>query len=195
MQLYPVSLAKDMCHSIVSNMESDTASTVEDELIHPEPQPAEQPQMPAQPEPQVTPQPQMQNPTAATNAGYGNVRRTAIYATAIYATAIYAATISTTTAGQCAACTIPTFCRQLSGTIPAGKYRSDHGRSIGSDCRVRQDTQIHSGYFGFCTGNDHRIKQDRRRTDRRMVNGKYVAKGEVVVIEESFGIRITEIMK
>jgi flagellar motor switch protein FliN/FliY len=28
-----------------------------------------------------------------------------------------------------------------------------------------------------------------------LVNGKYVAKGEVVVIEESFGIRITEITK
>jgi flagellar motor switch protein FliN/FliY len=27
-----------------------------------------------------------------------------------------------------------------------------------------------------------------------LVNGKYVAKGEVVVIEESFGIRITEIL-
>ena len=26
------------------------------------------------------------------------------------------------------------------------------------------------------------------------VNGKYVAKGEVVVIEESFGVRITEIV-
>ena len=28
-----------------------------------------------------------------------------------------------------------------------------------------------------------------------LVNGKYVAKGEVVVIEESFGVRITEITK
>jgi flagellar motor switch protein FliN/FliY len=28
-----------------------------------------------------------------------------------------------------------------------------------------------------------------------LVNGKYVAKGEVVVIEESFGVRITEIVK
>ena len=28
-----------------------------------------------------------------------------------------------------------------------------------------------------------------------LVNGKYVAKGEVVVIEESFGVRITEIIK
>lgn len=27
-----------------------------------------------------------------------------------------------------------------------------------------------------------------------LVNGKYIAKGEVVVIEESFGIRITEII-
>ena len=28
-----------------------------------------------------------------------------------------------------------------------------------------------------------------------LVNGKYVARGEVVVIEESFGVRITEIVK
>ncbi len=28
-----------------------------------------------------------------------------------------------------------------------------------------------------------------------MVNGKLVAKGEVVVIEESFGVRVTEIIK
>ena len=28
-----------------------------------------------------------------------------------------------------------------------------------------------------------------------LVNGKYVAKGEVVVIEETFGIRVTEIIK
>ena len=28
-----------------------------------------------------------------------------------------------------------------------------------------------------------------------LVNGKFVAKGEVVVIEESFGVRITEIIK
>ena len=28
-----------------------------------------------------------------------------------------------------------------------------------------------------------------------LVNGKYVAKGEVVIIEESYGIRITDIVK
>ena len=28
-----------------------------------------------------------------------------------------------------------------------------------------------------------------------MVNGKFVAKGEVVVIEESFAVRVTEIIK
>ena len=28
-----------------------------------------------------------------------------------------------------------------------------------------------------------------------LVNGKFVAKGEVVVIEESFGVRVTEIIK
>ena len=171
MQLYPVSLAKEMCSNIMSNMESDTASTVDDDMPTPQPEPASQPQAAPQTPPQAQGQMQEQamlgqTPPPQPMPDMGT--RTAIYATAIYATAIYAATISTTTAGQCAACTIPTFCRQLSGTIPAGKYRSYHGRSIGSDCRVRQDTQIHSGYFGFCTGNDHRIKQDRRRTNRRI---------------------------
>ena len=28
-----------------------------------------------------------------------------------------------------------------------------------------------------------------------LVNGKYVARGEVVVIEENFGVRVTEIIK
>ena len=28
-----------------------------------------------------------------------------------------------------------------------------------------------------------------------LVNGKYVAKGEVVVIEETFGIKVTEVIK
>jgi len=28
-----------------------------------------------------------------------------------------------------------------------------------------------------------------------LVNGKYVAKGEVVVLEENFGVRITDIIK
>ena len=28
-----------------------------------------------------------------------------------------------------------------------------------------------------------------------LVNGKYVARGEVVVVEESFGVRVTEIIK
>ena len=53
MQLYPVSLAKEMCSNIMSNMESDTASTVDDDMPTPQPEPASQPQAAPQTPPQA----------------------------------------------------------------------------------------------------------------------------------------------
>ena len=42
-----------------------------------------------------------------------------------------------------------------------------------------------------------KIYVNRYSSEKRVdvVNGKYVAKGEVVVIEETFGIKVTEIIK
>ena len=86
MQLYPIALAKEMCQSVMSNMESDSASTVDDSAFDsapapapaaaapppqaapaaaPPPQAAAPPPMMAMPQMQMAPQPQV-NVEAAT---------------------------------------------------------------------------------------------------------------------------------
>lgn len=54
---------------------------------------------------------------------------------------------------------------------------------------------IDSGYSGFAPGTIIELNKIAGEPIDILVNGKYVAKGEVVVIEESFGVRITEIIK
>ncbi len=195
MQLYPVSLAKDMCHSIVSNMESDTASTVEDELIHPEPQPAEQPQMQAQPEPQVTPQPQMQTPPPqpmpdmGTSGGQPYMQQP--YMQQPYMQQPYPP-------------------QQQVNVQPAqfqpfaGNYQAPYQpENIDLIMDVPLEVTVELGrthksiqdILDFAPGTIIELNKIAGEPIDVLVNGKYVAKGEVVVIEESFGIRITEIMK
>ena len=195
MQLYPVSLAKDMCHSIVSNMESDTASTVEDELIHPEPQPAEQPQMQAQPEPQVTPQPQMQTPPPqpmpdmGTSGGQPYMQQPYMQQTYMQQ---------------------PYPPQQQVNVQPAqfqpfaGNYQAPYQpENIDLIMDVPLEVTVELGrthksiqdILDFAPGTIIELNKIAGEPIDVLVNGKYVAKGEVVVIEESFGIRITEIMK
>lgn len=190
MQLYPVSLAKDMCRSIVSNMESDTASTVEDDLIHPEPQPAEQPQMQAQPEPQVTPQPQMQTPPPqpipdmGTSGGQPYMQQPYMQQ--------------------------PYPQQQQVNVQPAqfqpfaGSYQAPYQpENIDLIMDVPLEVTVELGrthksiqdILDFAPGTIIELNKIAGEPIDVLVNGKYVAKGEVVVIEESFGIRITEIMK
>ena len=190
MQLYPVSLAKDMCHSIVSNMESDTASTVEDELIHPEPQPAEQPQMQAQPEPQVTPQPQMQTPPPQPMPDMGTSGGQP-YMQQPYMQQPYPP-------------------QQQVNVQPAqfqpfaGNYQAPYQpENIDLIMDVPLEVTVELGrthksiqdILDFAPGTIIELNKIAGEPIDVLVNGKYVAKGEVVVIEESFGIRITEIMK
>ena len=51
MQMYPVKLAKEMCEAVAANMESDSASTVDDSAFEEAPPPA------AAPPPQAAPAP------------------------------------------------------------------------------------------------------------------------------------------
>ena len=195
MQLYPVSLAKDMCRSIASNMESDTASTVEDDLIHPEPQPAEQPQMQAQPEPQVTQQPQMQTPPPQqmpdreTTGGQPYMQQP--YMQQPYMQQPYPP-------------------QQQVNVQPAqfqpfaGNYQAPYQpENIDLIMDVPLEVTVELGrthksiqdILDFAPGTIIELNKIAGEPIDVLVNGKYVAKGEVVVIEESFGIRITEIMK
>ncbi|MFR8812409.1 MAG: flagellar motor switch phosphatase FliY [Lachnospiraceae bacterium] len=195
MQLYPVSLAKDMCRSIVSNMESDTASTVEDDLIHPEPQPAEQPQMQAQPEPQVTPQPQMQTPPPqpipdmGTSGGQPYMQQP--YMQQPYMQQPYPQ--------QQQVNVQPAQFQPFAGSYQA-PYQPENIDLI-MDVPLEVTVELGRTHksiqdiLDFAPGTIIELNKIAGEPIDVLVNGKYVAKGEVVVIEESFGIRITEIMK
>lgn len=190
MQLYPVSLAKDMCRSIVSNMESDTAFTVEDDLIHPEPQPAEQPQMQAQPEPQVTPQPQMQTPPPQPIPDMG-MPGGQPYMQQPYMQQPYPQ--------QQQVNVQPAQFQPFSGSYQA-PYQPENIDLI-MDVPLEVTVELGRTHksiqeiLDFAPGTIIELNKIAGEPIDVLVNGKYVAKGEVVVIEESFGIRITEIMK
>ena len=195
MQLYPVSLAKDMCRSIASNMESDTASTVEDDLIHPEPQPAEQPQMQAQPEPQVTQQPQMQTPPPqpmpdmGTSGGQPYMQQP--YMQQPYMQQPYPP--------QQQVNVQPAQFQPFAGNYQA-PYQPEN-RDLIMDVPLEVTVELGRTHksiqdiLDFAPGTIIELNKIAGEPIDVLVNGKYVAKGEVVVIEESFGIRITEIMK
>lgn len=190
MQLYPVSLAKDMCRSIVSNMESDTASTVEDDLIHPQPQPAEQPQMQAQPEPQVTLQPQMQTPPPQPIPDMG-MPGGQPYMQQPYMQQPYPQ--------QQQVNVQPAQFQPFSGSYQA-PYQPENIDLI-MDVPLEVTVELGRTHksiqeiLDFAPGTIIELNKIAGEPIDVLVNGKYVAKGEVVVIEESFGIRITEIMK
>lgn len=190
MQLYPVSLAKDMCRSIASNMESDTASTVEDDLIHPEPQPAEQPQMQAQPKPQVTQQPQMQTPPTQPIPDMG-MPGGQPYMQQPYMQQPYPQ--------QQQVNVQPAQFQPFSGSYQA-PYQPENIDLI-MDVPLEVTVELGRTHksiqdiLDFAPGTIIELNKIAGEPIDVLVNGKYVAKGEVVVIEESFGIRITEIMK
>lgn len=177
MQLYPIALAKDMCASIMNNMEVDSASTVDDAAFSepaPEPtpappEPAPQPQAPPpQAAPQPAPQPQMQPPPMmAPPPVQVNVQ--------------------------------PAQFQPFAGTyqMPLQPENIDLIMDVPLEVTVELGRTHKSiqDILDFAPGTIIELNKIAGEPIDVLVNGKYVAKGEVVVIEESFGIRITEIIK
>ncbi len=179
MQLYPISLAKEMCASIMANMKSDTASTIEDDAVAPQsaPQPASAPQpqpvsQPApQPAPDMPPQGGYMQPPPMQYAPYPaqqvNVQ--------------------------------PAQFQPFAGNYPA-PYQPENIDLI-MDVPLEVTVELGRTHksiqdiLDFAPGTIIELNKIAGEPIDVLVNGKYVAKGEVVVIEESFGIRITEIMK
>lgn len=183
MQLYPVSLAKEMCSNIMSNMESDTASTVDDDMPTPQPEPASQPQAAPQ-----TPPPQPM-PDMGTSGGQPYMQQP--YMQQPYMQQPYPP-------------------QQQVNVQPAqfqpfaGNYQAPYQpENIDLIMDVPLEVTVELGrthksiqdILDFAPGTIIELNKIAGEPIDVLVNGKYVAKGEVVVIEESFGIRITEIMK
>ncbi|MBP5324888.1 MAG: flagellar motor switch phosphatase FliY [Pseudobutyrivibrio sp.] len=184
MQLYPISLAKEMCAAVLNNMETDSNSTVDDGVA-PTPAPAPAAAAPA-PEPAPAPAagaapPPM--PQMDPNMMQGQPMMAPPY--------MYAPQ--------------PTVNVQPAQFTPFGPGFSAQFAQENIDLilDVPLEVTVELGrtnktiqdILDFAPGTIIELNNIAGEPIDVLVNGKYVAKGEVVVIEESFGVRITEIIK
>lgn len=181
MQLYPVSFAKEMCQSVAKNMEMDAAdaqiglSNESSQAAAPTPAPAPQQ---AQPQPQADMgmmnqqmmNPQMMNP---------QMMNPMMYQQPVNVQPAQFAPFSGEFAAQFAKENI-----DLIMDVPL-EVTVELGRTTKSIAEI----------LDFAPGTIIELNRIAGEPIDILVNGKYVAKGEVVVIEESFGVRITEIIK
>ena len=174
MQLYPFSFAKEMCQGVSQNMEIET-----DQTSASAPQPAPQPQM----------EPQMATPTGTMDAGMGQPM------------------MGQPMMGQ------PMMGQPMMGQ-PVNVQQAQFTNFTGTPLNAYQPENIDlimdvplevtvelgktkksiSDILDFGPGKIIELDKIAGEPIDVLVNGKYVAKGEVVVIEESFGVRITEII-
>lgn len=172
MQLYPISFAKEMCESVKSNMTKDAAETSASSApapaAAPQPQPAAQQPMMGQP---MMGQPMMQQPMM----------------------------------GQPMMMQQPVNVQQAQFQSFSGDFNPAIFQKENIDLimdvplevtvELGRTTKSIQEILDFAPGTIIELDKIAGEPIDILVNGKYVAKGEVVVIEESFGVRITEIIK
>lgn len=175
MQLYPIPFAKEMCTGVAETMEADTsatAATAANAMAQSEPQPTPQP-MPQQAAPQPMPQPQMQP----------------MMGMPMDMSQMYAQQ--------------PVNVQPAQFQAFAGDFNPiTQQENIGLIMDVPLDVTVELGrtsksiqdILEFAPGTIIELNKIAGEPIDVLVNGKYVARGEVVVIEESFGVRITEII-
>ncbi len=173
MQLYPLSFAKEMCETIASNMVNDVKETVDNSKAAPQPeapqpmpqQPVMQPQQPMMQQPMYQ-QPMMQQPMMQQP---------------------------------------PVNVQQAQFQNFSGNFNSEIFQKENIDLimdvplevtvELGRTTKSIQEILDFAPGTIIELDKIAGEPIDVLVNGKYIAKGEVVVIEESFGVRITEIIK
>ena len=185
MQLYPISFAKEMCAGVTHNMEMDSSSRREKSAPAPEPAPAPKPapapQMNAQPQMNMQMNPGMGQPMMGQpqmnmqmNPGMGQPMM-----------------------GQPVNVQPAQFTAFSGGNF--GTYQPENIDLI-MDVPLEVTVELGrtkksiSDILDFGPGKIIELNKIAGEPIDVLVNGKYVAKGEVVVIEESFGVRITEIV-
>lgn len=172
MQLYPTSFAKEMCAGVTKNMEMDNSSVKEDTV------PAQAATTPAQAKAPQQTAPQMGQPMMGQSM-----------------------------MGQ------PMMGQPMMGqpvNVQPAQFTAFSGGSVGTyqpenidlimdvplevTVELGRTTKSISDILDFGPGKIIELNRIAGEPIDVLVNGKYVAKGEVVVIEESFGVRITEIV-
>ena len=189
MQLYPFSFAKEMCQGVSQNMEIET-----DQTSASAPQPAPQPQM----------EPQMAAPTGTMDAGMGQpmmgqpmMGQPMMGQPMMGQPMMGQPMMGQSMMGQ------PVNVQQAQFTnftgTPLNAYQPENIDLI-MDVPLEVTVELGktkksiSDILDFGPGKIIELDKIAGEPIDVLVNGKYVAKGEVVVIEESFGVRITEII-
>ena len=183
MQLYPISLAKEMCGSVLNNMESDSNSTVDDGVAEaaPAPAPAPEPAPAPQAAPQMQAPPQMDPNMMQGQPMQGQPMMPYMYAPGPQ---VNVQPAQFTPFGPGFAAQFAQENIDLILDVPL-----EVTVELGRTNKTIQDI------LDFAPGTIIELNKIAGEPIDVLVNGKYVAKGEVVVIEESFGVRITEIIK
>ena len=172
MQLYPIPFAKEMCESVTQNMEEDTNSTAGSKSSAPEAQAAPQMGQPAMGAPMMGGQ-MMGQPMMAQQMPQ-----------------MY---------GQQPVNVQPAQFQAFTGSVPVGygPENIDLIKDVPLEVTVElgRTSKSIKEILDFAPGTIIELNRIAGEPIDVLVNGKYVAKGEVVIIEESYGIRITEIVK
>lgn len=176
MQLYPIEFAKELYQAFSSNLETEPEQPAPQPTPTPAPQAAPQPA--PTPQPMPTPQPQMQMPYGQIPYGqmpYG------------YAPPMQDVNVQPVQFQSFAPSINPVTQQEnidLIMDVPL-EVTVELGRTKKSIKEILE----------FAPGTIVELDKIAGEPIDVLVNGKMVAKGEVVVIEESFGVRITDIIK
>ena len=190
MQLYPISFAKEMCVNVTSNMEEDSNSTAGmSETENTQSTPASQPAPAPQPQPQMAAtQPMMGQPMMGQPMMGQPMMGQPMMGQEM--SQMY---------GQQQVNVQPAQFQAFTGAVP-GNFQPEN---IDLIMDVPLEVTVELGrtsksikeILDFTPGTIIELNRIAGEPIDVLVNGKFVAKGEVVVIEESYGIRITEIIK
>lgn len=193
MQLYPISFAKEMCASITQNMEQDAAANAS---VTPQPEVKPEPQPTPQPAPQQTMQSQpMMDQGMMGQAMQGQpmmgqpVQGQPMMGQPMMSQPMMGQPVNVQPAQ------FQPFMGDLSAAFQKENIDLIMDVPLEVTVELGRTSKSIQEILDFAPGTVIELNKIAGEPIDVLVNGKYVAKGEVVVIEESFGVRITEIIK
>lgn len=188
MQLYPISFAKEMCASITQNMEQDAAANAS---VTPQPE--------AKPEPQPTPQPAPQQTMQSQGMMGQAMQGQPMMGQPVQGQPMMGQPMMSQPMMGQPVNVQPAQFQPFMGDLSAAfqKENIDLIMDVPLEVTVElgRTSKSIQEILDFAPGTIIELNKIAGEPIDVLVNGKYVAKGEVVVIEESFGVRITEIIK
>lgn len=193
MQLYPISFAKEMCASITQNMEQDAAANAS---VTPQPEAKPEPQ----PTPQPAPQPTMQSQPMMDQGMMGQAMQgQPMMGQPMQGQPMMGQQMMSQPMMGQPVNVQPAQFQPFMGDLSAAfqKENIDLIMDVPLEVTVElgRTSKSIQEILDFAPGTIIELNKIAGEPIDVLVNGKYVAKGEVVVIEESFGVRITEIIK